>query len=86
VIVAFPVDRRLWTDGSWRVRLAHPATDGQFRFVGLPAGEYFVGAVTDADAADIADVSLLDALAGASTKATLTAHQTSKLDLRVGSR
>jgi hypothetical protein len=48
-VVAFPADRSLWLPQSRRMKSARPATDGQFKFDDLPAGEYYLAALTDAD-------------------------------------
>ena len=45
-IVVFSTDRTTWVSASRRVQVVRPATDGRFVAAGLPAGEYYVAAVT----------------------------------------
>jgi hypothetical protein len=70
-ILVFPTDRRFWTLGSRRVLQARPDNLGAFTLWSLPAGEYYVCAVTDLDPAEMYDSSLLEPLIGASTKVVL---------------
>ena len=83
-ILVFPTDRKLWTPGSRRVRTARPATDGAFKAVGLPDGEYFVAALTDLETGEWNDSSLLEQLVGSAIKVTLREGQTTRQDLRIG--
>jgi len=70
-IVVFSTDRSAWTIGSRRIQQARPANDGKFKFVGLPAGEYFVCAVTDLDPEDLYNAAFLDQLVPGAFKITL---------------
>jgi uncharacterized protein (DUF2141 family) len=54
-IVAFPVNRALWTAGSRRIQQVRPATDGKFTIRGLPAGDYALAATTDVRPDDLLD-------------------------------
>jgi hypothetical protein len=65
-IVVFSTDKTYWTIGSRRVQSARPASDGKFKITGLPAGEYFVMAVTDLDAAQLYSPVFLEQLSAAS--------------------
>ena len=67
-IVAFPTNRALWTRGSRRIKASRTATNGTFVITGLPAGEYYLAAVTDYDQLELFDSSFLgDLVAGART-------------------
>jgi hypothetical protein len=67
-IVAFPTNRSLWTRGSRRIKASRTATNGTFVITGLPAGEYYLAAVTDYDQAELFDTAFLgDLVAGART-------------------
>jgi uncharacterized protein (DUF2141 family) len=49
-VLLFAVDRTLWWAGSGHMRAPiRPATDGTFRFNRLPAGKYYLAAVSDFD-------------------------------------
>jgi hypothetical protein len=64
VIAAYPVDETAWTDAGAavrRIKVAHAARDGSFALANVPAGDYYVVAVTDSPAS-WQDPSLLRAL------------------------
>jgi hypothetical protein len=83
-ILLFPVDRGYWTPGSRRVRLTRPATDGNFRVVGLPAGDYFMAALADLEPGEWNDPAMLATLVQWSLTLTVRDGQTTTQDLRVG--
>ena len=85
-IVVFSTDRRYWTRGSRRVQQIRPASDGTFTLLGLPAGEYYVCAVTDLDPNALTDMPFLDGLAAVAVKVTLAdgEKQTQNLKLAGG--
>jgi len=83
-IIVFTADRSFWTPASRRVRMIRPATDGAFATVGLPPGEYFIGALLDVERGEWYDPRFLEALAKASVKVALRAGETTTQDLRVG--
>ena len=83
-IIVFTTDRSLWTPASRRVRMIRPATDGAFIAIGMPPGEYLVGALLDVEPGEWYDPRFLDTLAKASVPVTLRAGETTKQDLRVG--
>jgi len=64
-VIAFSTNRALWGEVSRRIVAVRPDIDGRYTITGLPAGEYFLGAVTDVDEGDTRDASLLDALSRA---------------------
>jgi len=83
-IVVFSTDRTQWTMGSRRVRQVRPSSDGKYRVTGLPAGEYFVGAVTDLDPNDLWDTVFLEQLAASgSLKVTLADGEKKTQDLKL---
>jgi hypothetical protein len=61
-LIAFPTDRTSWTTWSRRVQQVRPGTDGHYRIVGLPPGEYALIGLTDVRPGDWRDVSLLEQL------------------------
>lgn len=82
-IVVFSTNRAHWLPSSRRVRLLHPASNGEFEAAGLPAGEYFVVAVAAADTSDLDDLVFLDQLAAAAFRITLADGERKTQDLRV---
>ncbi|HEY6358384.1 MAG TPA: carboxypeptidase-like regulatory domain-containing protein, partial [Vicinamibacterales bacterium] len=86
VVLVFSTDRRFWTSDSRRIRQAPLGADGHFDISGLPAGEYFLGAVTHADADDVSDPSFLDEVAAAALRMTLGAGEHRIQDIRLGGR
>ena len=85
-IVVFSTNRAHWPAGTNRVRQAQPASDGTYRIAGLPAGEYFVCAVTDLEQTDLQDPGFLESLAAVSFKITLAVGEKKSQDLRLGGK
>jgi uncharacterized protein (DUF2141 family) len=83
-IVVFATARNYWTTNSRRVRVARPATDGSYRITGLPAGEYFVAAVTAVESDQLSSREFLEQLAAASFKITLADAEKRRQDLKLG--
>lgn len=83
-IVVFSTNRASWTFGSRRIAQVHPANDGTYKVQGLPAGEYYVCALTDLDPNDLYDPAFLDQLAAASFKITLAEGETKVQNLKLG--
>jgi hypothetical protein len=54
------------------VKNVRASTDGSFSIPGLPAGEYYICALTEYDPATASDPSFLAPLVAASVKITLT--------------
>jgi len=83
-ILAFSTDKSLWSVPrrvSGAVRLS---SDGRYRIVGLPPGEFYVSAITDFDPAQLRDPSFLESLIAASAKVTLAEGEKKEFNLRVG--
>ena len=83
-IVVFSTDRAYWTLGSHRVQTARPASDGKYKVTGLPAGEYFVSAVTAVDRTEVYDPAFLSQLVGAAFKITIKDGEKKTQDLKLG--
>jgi len=84
-IIVFSTDRSYWTLGSRRVQQARPASDGKFKVTGLPAGEYFVCAVTAVDRTEVYDPAFLEQLMAVSPlKITIADGEKKTQDLRLG--
>ena len=85
-IIVFSTDQTYWTLGSRRVQTARPASDGKYKVTGLPAGEYFVSAVTAVDRTEVYDPAFLTQLVGASFKITIKDGEKKTQDLKLGGR
>jgi hypothetical protein len=85
-IVVFSTDKTYWLSGSRRVKQARPASDGTFRVAGLPAGDYFVCAVTAVEESELADPAFLEQLAASSYKIRISirAGERTVQDLKLG--
>jgi uncharacterized protein (DUF2141 family) len=82
-VVAFSTDRANWRPGARRFGSARPATDGRFVFADLPAGEYFIAALTDMDGAEWQDPAYLEQVAPAAVKVTVGEGEKKVQDLRI---
>lgn len=82
-IVVFATDRAFWTPGSRRVLQAQPASDGKFTVIGLPAGEYYVAAVTRLEPGDLANRQFLEELLPASLRITIRDGEKKTQDLKL---
>jgi len=83
-IVVFSTDRTSWTLGSRRVQQARPSTDGRYRVTGLPAGEYFVCAVTELSPEDLYSPAYLEQLVAGSFKIVIADGEKKVQDLKLG--
>jgi hypothetical protein len=83
VVVIFPIEQSLWIPNARRIRQSTPLPDGTFKFQNLPAGSYFLGAVTDLELADLADHAFLEQLSAASLKVTVAEGAKVTQSLRV---
>ena len=83
-IIVFATERAYWTPGSRRVQTARPSSDGKFKVSGLPAGEYYVCAVTAVDRTEVYDPAFLEPLVPVSFKITIADGEKKTQDLRLG--
>lgn len=82
-IIVFPGDERLWLPESRRIRATRPATDGRYAFNDLPAGDYRLVAVTDADPGQWFDPAFLHELAAVAMPIALGEGERRVQDLKV---
>ena len=82
-IIAFAADRAFWTPLSRRVRQTRPGTEGRFTIRGLPAGDYFIAALTDIEPGEWYDPTFLAALVPAAAKVTIRDGERTAQDLRI---
>jgi hypothetical protein len=83
-IIVFSTDKSYWTLGSRRVQTARPSSDGKFKVSGLPAGEYFVCAVTAVDRTEAYDPAFLSQLSGSSFIIAIKDGEKKVQDLKLG--
>lgn len=74
-IVVFSADPAQWIAGSRRVQEIRPSTDGTFVLAGLPAGRYYLCALTDLDRSDLASSEFLQSLIPGSIQIALSEGQ-----------
>lgn len=87
-MLVFPVDDAYWLHNSRRIVTTQPAGDGRYQLGGpgpslLPAGEYYLAAVTDVSKDEQYDPAFLKALIPAAIKITLATGQKATQDIRV---
>jgi hypothetical protein len=82
-VVVFSADRVFWTSQSRRTQSTRPADDGRFILKNLPAGDYFVAALADADDLQWSDPRVLAELATAGVRVTIVDGQRTVQDLRI---
>jgi protocatechuate 3,4-dioxygenase beta subunit len=82
-ILVFPSDERYWPSATRRVRSTRPSTTGSFQFRGLPAGNYYLTAVTDIDPATQTNPAILEQLAKASISISIKEGEQKVQDIRV---
>jgi hypothetical protein len=82
-ILVFATDRAAWFAGSRRVVGAHVASDGQFTIRGLPAGEYYIAALTDVSATELTDPTFLEAVVPSALRLTLADGEQKVQDLKL---
>jgi len=82
-LVIFSVDRNLWGAGSRRVQHVQPATNGSYLFAGLPAGQYYLAALTELDPKELASAAFLESLVGSAITVTLADGERKTQDVRL---
>jgi hypothetical protein len=71
-IVVVADDRRYWIPGSRRIVITRPGTDGTYTLRNLPAGGYYLAAVTDIEPGGQFDPAFLEELPAAATHVVIT--------------
>jgi hypothetical protein len=83
-IIVFSTNPAHWAAGSRRVQQVRPASDGSYRVSGLPAGEYYIGAVTTLDLEDLFDPLFLQQIVPIAFRIALAEGETRQQDLKLG--
>jgi hypothetical protein len=86
VILAFTAEAALWGRSQRRVKAVRPDMNGEFVIASLPAGSYFIGAVTDVDPVDWSDPAFLKRLSAVSAVVEITLGSSVRQDLRITGR
>jgi hypothetical protein len=82
-IIVFSADRRHWTSPSRRILQTRPANDGTFALKGMPAGDYYIAALTDVEPDEWLSPAFLESLVGAAVKVTVTDGQKTVQNLEI---
>jgi hypothetical protein len=82
-VVVFSADRHFWTPPTRRVVQTRPASDGAFSLKGLPAGDYFVAALTDIEPGDTLTPDLLESAIAGAARVTIADGQRTTVPLRI---
>ena len=82
-VVVFTTDRALWRPSARRLVFTRPATDGGFSVRDLPAGDYYVAALTDLDPNDWKTPDFLAPLVPASVQVTIVDGERKVQNLRI---
>jgi hypothetical protein len=82
-VAAFPTDRGLWHPGSPRLVRARPATNGQYLFEAIPAGEYLLAVFGDIHPRDWQDAWFLASLSGQAVRVQAPAGARATQDIRI---
>jgi hypothetical protein len=84
-VVVFTTDRALWAASQRRMSgVVKLGSDGTFHVTGLPPGEYYLSAVTEATPAQLGDPAFLEQLAQAAMKISLAEGEKKVQDLKLG--
>ena len=83
-IVLYAADQRFWTPQSRRILSTRPSTSGTFTFRDLPAGDYKLAAIEDAEPDSWFDPAFLRQLIGASMSVTIVEGEKKTQDIKIG--
>jgi uncharacterized protein (DUF2141 family) len=83
-VIAFSTDRAAWTPTSRRIQSVRPASDGVYSIKGLPAGDYYLAALTDVEPGEWLSTSFLDQIVPAAVRVRLADAQRTTQSLRIG--
>lgn len=87
-VMVFPVNQAYWLHGSRRIITTQPGTDGRFTLGGpgpavLPAGEYYLAALTDVSRDEQYDPAFLQSIVAAAIRVTLAPGETRTQNLAI---
>lgn len=82
-VVAFPAERAAWTPASRRIQSTRPASDGVFSIKGLPAGAYYLAALTDVEPGEWLSPAFLDQIAAGAVRVQIADGVKTSQSLRI---
>jgi hypothetical protein len=85
LVAVFPVNQARWTGYAqwpWRIRSTETSDNGVYRFIDLPAGEYYVLALPESLAQSWQDPNTLARLARSASRAVVEDNERKVQDLR----
>ena len=82
-ILVFATDRTQWRPRSRRLASARPGTDGRFTLRDLPAGEYFLAALTDVDPDQWQSPAFLESVVGGAIRLAIADGEKKVQDIRL---
>ena len=83
-ILLFSADRAQWTNAGRRLpQPIQPGNDGSYKIPSLPAGDYYLAAVTDLDPQDWGDPTYLEQVAAVAQKITLKDGEKQTKDFKI---
>lgn len=82
-IVLFPADQKFWTPQSRRILSTRPSTEGKYGFRDLPAGDYKLIALDDAEPDSWFDQNFLKELVVASMSVTIVEGEKKTQDIKI---
>jgi protocatechuate 3,4-dioxygenase beta subunit len=84
-IVVFTTDRAKWSARTRLVQTTRPATDGAYS-VQVPAGEYYVAALTDLDSGETSNPAFLEQLIPGAIRITVADGEKKRQDIKIAGR
>jgi hypothetical protein len=85
-IVVFSTNRADWIPRSRRVAQTWPGNDGRYSIRNLPAGEYWIAALTDLVFTDLFEPSFIEGLVNGAVKVTIGDGGRKTQDLKISGR
>lgn len=82
-LILYAADQRYWMPQSRRIRTTRPATDGRFTFGSLPAGDYKIAPVVDAEPGAWFDPAFLQQLDAAALRVSIADGEKKVQNVRI---
>jgi hypothetical protein len=82
-IILYAADRTAWAWQSRRIKAVRPSSDGKFVIANLPAGDYFLTAVTDVEPDEWFDPAFLEPLLPSSIRLSIAEGERKVQNIRI---
>jgi uncharacterized protein (DUF2141 family) len=83
-VILFSVDKTFWGQRSRRFKTpVRAGMDGKFTFTGLPAGDYYLAALTDFEPSDVSNPLFLEQVIPSAVKVTVAEGEKKAQDLKL---